>query len=308
MAVARARPRLPLPLPERYGDAMRAHRLRREIVATRLTNRLVDRGGIGYVLRLHDETGAPADVVARASVIASEVFELDDLWDEAEALEDEVASDQLAEVRLEARRLEVRATRWLLLNRPRPLDVAAAVEEFGEGVRTVAGMLPALLHGAGRETFEERVAAWISHGVPDALARRAAGLTPLAAALDVADAAKATGAPIGRAAGVYGMLGERLSLDWLHEIVTARGRNNRWEVQARTSLRDDLYLVRRVLTEKVLRSGAGDEPEQLVESWLDARADAVGRYRELLADVRAAGARDPAAQAVAVREVSALAG
>jgi glutamate dehydrogenase len=298
----------PSPLPERFGDAMRAHRLRREIVATRLTNRLVDRGGIGYVLRLHDETGAPPAVVARASAVASEVFALDELWDEAEALEDEVADERLAEVRLEARTLEVRATRWLLLNRPRPLDVAATVEEFGEGVRTVAGMLPALLHGAARETFEERVAAWVSHGVPEALARRAAGLTPMAAAFDVADAAKATGAPIGRAAGVYGILGERLSLDWLHEIVTARGRNNRWEIQARTSLREDLYLVRRVLTEQVLRSGEEDDPDELVDAWLAARTEAVGRYRELLADVRGAGARDPAAQAVAVREVSALAG
>jgi glutamate dehydrogenase len=144
--------------------------------------------------------------------------------------------------------------------------------------------------------------------VPAALARRAAGLEPLAAALDVADAASTTGTPIEQAAGVHALLGERLSLDWLHEIVTARGRGNRWEVRARTSLRDDLYAVRRELTEQVLRSGDAGDPEQLVEDWLDARGDAVERYRELLADVRAGGARDPAAQAVAVREVAALAG
>ncbi len=135
------------------------------------------------------------------------------------------------------------------------------VEALGEDVRTVSGMLPALLHGAGREAFEERVAAWTSQGLPEALARRAAGLQPLAAALDVADVAAATGSPIGRAAGVYGLLGERLSLDWLYEIVTARGRNNRWEVQARTSLRDDLYVVRRTLTERVLREADGDDPD-----------------------------------------------
>ncbi len=106
---------------------------------------------------------------------------------------------------------------------------------------------------------------------------------------------------------MYGLLGERLSLDWLYEIVTARGRNNRWEVQARTSLRDDLYVVRRTLTERVLREADGDDPAELVDAWLDARGEAVARVRELLADVRADGARDPAAQAVAVREVSALA-
>jgi glutamate dehydrogenase len=287
---------------------MHEHRLWREIIATRLTNRLIDRGGISFTLKLHDETGAKVEVIARAAAAAAEVFALDAIWDTVEELEDDVPAAALAEVLLAVRGLLVRATRWLLVNRPVPLDVAATVEEFGEPVAAIAEMLPALLHGAARDTFEEQAASWTARDVPDALARRAAGLEPLAAALDVADAAADTGAPIGRAAGVHALLGERLSLDWLQEIVTARGRNNRWEIQARTSLRDDLYAVRRVLTEQVLRSGGAEDPEKLVESWLAERAAAVARYRELLADVRSGGARDPAAQAVAVREVSVLAG
>ena len=106
---------------------------------------------------------------------------------------------------------------------------------------------------------------------------------------------------------MYELLGEELSLDWLHDIVTARGRNNRWEMQARTSLREDLYAVRRTLTEQVLRSGGADDPRELVDGWIAQRGEAVERYRELVTDVRAAAARDPSAQAVVVREVSALA-
>ena len=74
----------PSPLPERYGDAMRAHRLRREIIATRLTNRLVDRGGIGYALRLHDATArrwttSPGRPPSRGG------HAIDALWDDVEA-------------------------------------------------------------------------------------------------------------------------------------------------------------------------------------------------------------------------------
>ena len=95
----------PAPLPERYGDAMRAHRLRREIIATRLTNRLVDRGGIGHALRLHDAVGAPVDDIARATAIAWEVHAIDALWDDVEAVADEVPAAVLADVLLEAQRL-----------------------------------------------------------------------------------------------------------------------------------------------------------------------------------------------------------
>ena len=297
----------PSPLPERYGDAMRAHRLRSEIIATRLTNRLVDRGGIGYALRLHDADGRAGGRHRPGDRIAWEVHAIDALWDDVEAARGRGPRGRLAEVLLEAQRLATRATRWLLLNRPRPLDVAPAVEALGEDVRTVSGMLPALLHGAGREAFEERVAAWTSQGLPEALARRGAGLQPLAAALDVADVAAATASPIGWRRACTGCSASGCHSTGSTRSSRARGRNNRWEVQARTSLRDDLYVVRRTLTERVLREGEGDDPAELVDAWLAARAEAVARVRELLADVRAAGARDPAAQAVAVREVSALA-
>ena len=64
----------PAPLPERFGDVMRRHRLRREIVATRVTNDLIDRAGTTFVFRLREDTGAsPADI-ARASIVAREVF------------------------------------------------------------------------------------------------------------------------------------------------------------------------------------------------------------------------------------------
>jgi glutamate dehydrogenase len=48
----------PDPLPQRFGDAMRRHRLRREIIATRVTNDVVDRAGTTFVFRLREDTGA----------------------------------------------------------------------------------------------------------------------------------------------------------------------------------------------------------------------------------------------------------
>ena len=77
----------PAPLPERFGDEIAAHRLRREIVATRVTNDLVDRAGTTFVFRLREDTGAsPADI-ARASLVARDVFDVRSLWAEIEALD-----------------------------------------------------------------------------------------------------------------------------------------------------------------------------------------------------------------------------
>ena len=43
---------------ERFPDALEHHRLRREIIATQLTNSMINRGGPSLVVRIADQTGA----------------------------------------------------------------------------------------------------------------------------------------------------------------------------------------------------------------------------------------------------------
>src|SRR5690606_33268575 len=66
----------PTPLRERFADRMVDHPLRREIVTTALVNEAVNRGGISFVYRAVEETGAAPEDVLRAYVIAREVFGL----------------------------------------------------------------------------------------------------------------------------------------------------------------------------------------------------------------------------------------
>src|SRR5215207_4935017 len=175
----------PAPLPERFADRLERHRLRREIIATRVTNGIVDRAGITFVFRLQEDTGAAAADIARAYVVARHVFDMRGLWAAVEALDLEVAASTQIAMLLEARRLVERATRWLLRSRPPPLDIGSEIERFADGANAVAEALPGVLVDAEREEFEARMAALVDEGVPPALAGRVARLGDLFAALDV---------------------------------------------------------------------------------------------------------------------------
>ena len=70
----------PPPIPERFGEQMRAHRLGRQIVATQVVNNVLHGGGTTFAFRLHEETGAPASQIARAYACAREIFEMRPLW------------------------------------------------------------------------------------------------------------------------------------------------------------------------------------------------------------------------------------
>jgi glutamate dehydrogenase len=295
----------PAPLPERFTDRLEKHRLRREIIATRVTNGIVDRAGITFVFRLQEDTGAtPADI-ARAYAIASDVFGMRRLWADVEALDLEIDAAVQIEMLLEARRLVERATRWLLRSRPRPLDIGAEIERFAAGAASVGEALPDVLVGAEREEIEERVAKLAEQGVPDDLAHRVACLSHRFAALDIVGVTGATSVEIDEVAALHFLVGGRLHFHWLRDQIATLPRENRWQAMARAALRDDLFSLHAELTADVLR-GAGTEladAEARLDGWIEGNRPLVERCLGILGDIRAGGAYDLTTLPVALREL-----
>jgi glutamate dehydrogenase len=297
----------PDPLPERFGERMQEHRLRREIIATRVTNDLVDRAGTTFVFRLHEDTGAPAADIARAYAVARDVFAVRGLWSEVEALDLRVEAGTQIAMLLESRRLVERATRWLLRTRHQPLATAAEVDRFAAGARAVGAALPGILVPAEREQWEARVAELAAEGVPEPLAGRVATLGALFSALDVVEVATATERSVDEVAALHFLVGGRLHLHWLRDRIAGLPRDNRWQAMARAALRDDLFSLHAELTADVLRPGgpAADESDAAarLDAWIEANRPAVDRCLEILGEIRTGATYDLTTLPVALREV-----
>jgi glutamate dehydrogenase len=291
-------------LTERFRDRMAGHRLRRELIATYVTNSLVNRAGITFPFRLIEETGAEAADVARAYTVAREVFDLRALWTAVEELDSTLAADVQLAMLLEGRKLVERATRWLLRSRPRPLDIASEIEYFAPGAALLSERLLDVLVGPDRTALEHAVAGYVRAGAPEELAARVAGLGAMFSVFDIVEVAAAIGAPLGDVAEVYHSLGARLELQWLREEITALPRDNRWQTLARAALRDELYNVHSLLTREALRAGPPEaEPRQRVEAWHAASQAGVDRTLQVVADIRMGGLSSLETLSVALREV-----
>jgi glutamate dehydrogenase len=297
----------PAPLPERFGDRMREHRLRREIIATRVTNDLVDRAGTTLIFRLNEDTGAPASDIARAYAVARDVFEVRALWSEVEALDLRVDAATQISMLLESRRLVERATRWLLRSRHRPLVIADEVGHFAPGAQTLAAALPDVLIASEREQWEARVHELAAEGVPEELAGRVAKLGALFSALDIVEVATATERSVDEVATLHFLLGGRIQLHWLRDRIAALPRENRWQAMARAALRDDLFALHAALTGDVLRPGtdaaAAPNAAAQLNGWIDASRQDVDHCLEILGEIRTGGMFDLTTLPVALREV-----
>ena len=230
-------------------------------------------------------------------------------WAQIRSLDGLVPTALQIELFLEVRRVVERASRWLLRNRPHPLDVAGdrrvLLAGGPEARRAAAGAADrGRRAGAGRDAS---VVGWM-RGCRRQLASRAAALPATLAALDITQVADAARCPLAHAAAVHFELGAQLRLDWLRQRILELPREDRWEALARGALRDTLHTVHASLAADVLATGeSGTSGQDQVRRWLGRTEATTNRCVRILDEVAGTGRADLATLTVAVREIGALA-
>ena len=297
----------PTPLRERFCAPIQQHRLKRELIATFVTNRLVNRMGATFVFRMQEEQGASVAQVARAYLAIWDIFVLRTLGTAVVQLDTRVAADIQARMMLAAIRLIERGTLWLLSRYPGVIDITATIDRYQAGARTLAECLTAILSPEQMQALTADAVPLIEAGVPEALAQQVARLDHLYSALDVVDIASETGVPVERAASTYLALDARLELEWLRDQIAKLPADDRWRVRARAALDDAVYAHQRTLSSEILRARPdGKEPQRLLDEWSARTNGAVDRYLRTLSDLKASAGLDIAMLSVAVKEIHEL--
>ncbi|MEV0244382.1 NAD-glutamate dehydrogenase [Streptomyces sp. NPDC050674] len=297
----------PTKLREQFPEHLVSHPLRREITTTVLVNDTVNTGGTTYLHRLREETGASLEEIVRAQTAARAIFRQYPVWDAVESLDNKVEAEVQTRIRLHSRRLVERGTRWLLNNRPQPLQLAETVDFFADRVEQVWGQLPKLLRGADLEWYQKIYDELTGAGVPEDLATRVAGFSSAFPTLDIVSIADRMGREPLDVAEVYYDLADRLRITQLMDRIIELPRSDRWQSMARAAIREDLYAAHAALTADVLAVGdSTSTPEQRYKAWEQKNAAILGRARSTLEEIQSSDAFDLANLSVAMRTMRTL--
>ncbi|WP_290651252.1 NAD-glutamate dehydrogenase [Aquisalimonas sp.] len=283
----------PTALQKKHRDYMPDHRLRREIIATQVTNDMLNRMGAGFLFRLADMTGVPAGDVARAYFAARHIYDLERLWNALDAQDNRISAALQQDFRQEILALAERTALWLLHHLPDSLSSPEASDRLAGIIQSLGETLDTVLPAPDQQALEERTAELTGQSVPDDLARRIARLPTLGAALDISQIAEDTGSTPERAAAIYFQLARALELRWLDGAVRGLTAGSPWEERCRAGLEDDFTLYLRLLATSVLRDDDPQlPPEAQVASWETAMSGPVARLRQTMADIRSGGEPD----------------
>jgi glutamate dehydrogenase len=285
---------------DRLGAQIATHPLRREIIATVVTNDVVNRARMAFVHDMRARTGRSAPEIARAYLIVREVFGLRDLWGEIETLDDKVAAQVQIEMLLEIGELVERAASWLLYRKR--LELGREIGRFAPSARSLAASLFELLPAPERALVAARHRRLTEAGVPEGLATRVAGAAFIAAALDIAELAERSHQPLDRAARVYYGVGAQFALDEMKIAARRLRAETPWQKQAVEATIDDLLGLQAELADRILSSDNAAQPDPLA-AWSAAHETELRPMEPLTRELRAATTPDLAMLVVASRQL-----
>lgn len=298
----------PAKLSEHYASALPKHRLKREIICTVVTNSLVNRMGNAFAHRLNDELGNSFDDMARAYTIARDLFQVRELWDAIEGLDNKVPAPVQIKMMLETRRLIKHLTLWLINSKQSLNDIRRLIDRYQPEVTLLRDNINDYLCSSEQELLKEKLSYYSEHQVPEDIARRIIVLKALYAAPDITWLKEQTGGDANQLAQIYFSLAENLQITWVRRQIDTLKAETRWHALARNALRDDLYQRHRDLCAKVADKldFKAPIPEQL-DHWIDRHRVQTAYLGDLIKEVKSSHQADYMSLSVILRQIGRLA-
>ena len=287
----------------KYAKDIAQHQLSREIIATSVTNTIINRTGSPFVMGMAERTGRDPVAVTRAYLLAREAFGLNEVWAAIEALDTKVPTQAQTQMFLLIQALLVDAVNWFLTQIEEPRQLAPVMVSYAKGVDQLMGWLK-------NQPVDERAAklaaGLAAQGVPASLAKRISLMPSLATALDLTRLVE-QGSDFAAATEAYFAVGQRLGLDWLAEQARGLVTQTPWQREAVRVILDDFAAVQRRLTATIVMAGKRGKAKTAagagLAGWLDKNAERLERFDALLMEWRALGALDIAMLTLASRQL-----
>jgi len=277
-----------------FETALQSHRLRREIIISRLTNLIIDVCGPLFTLRLQEQTQGTVDQIAKSFVVAYETLNIAELRADIAALDNKVDAQAQGRLNNEIANVLQRVVAWLVRHNETG-SIADGVEKRSQLSGLIDSTWLELLSSYDQMRAEKRIKSYIKLGVSKDLATDVALLKSRASAFDVMSLAEATGWSPQRAAELFYDVGGRFKIDRIRSALLNSKSNSHWERLAMRHLQEDFFKAQARFSQSVALYAAdkeysADEPvRSLIADWVRAEIPQMKTYEEAVSTMSRAG-------------------
>ena len=287
-----------------FEAAMRGHRLRREIIATVLANRIVDIGGITFMDRVRESAIADTGAIVKAYAAARKIFELDKAIEKINAQDLKIPAALQYKMMLEVQNVIRRQTYWLARRTPHASigvndQVTDMINSYGPEIAQLKPVIDNVVSPYEYSRIEALAQEFINEGAPKDLAHEIANLRVMISSTDIVDIAKNSGAPLLGAARIYHAIGAEIGFDEMRHAAGMVTGQDHWDKVATRRIIEDFMGEQAQLTGKIIdfaktKGAIPDKADKkwsdsIVKQWFEINSLEASRATTAIKDLKAAG-------------------
>ncbi|WP_040489965.1 NAD-glutamate dehydrogenase [Fulvimarina pelagi] len=261
----------PGPMRRDFARDIESHRLKREIVATILSNELANRCGPTFLTVIREATGASPSRIVRSFVASHDGLNVAALTDRIDALDTKIDGELQNDLYEAVAAFLRRSTRWFVRNETFSSGLTGVVVECRNALEQLKPKLLDLASDASRADTKASAEAWAANGVPQDLSEDLAALPLVALVPDIASVSRETSKPPEAVMATYFGMTERFEIGRLESAIFGIEAADYYEILALDRSGSQIAEARRKLTETALKSyGDADNP---VTAWSEDQGD-----------------------------------
>jgi glutamate dehydrogenase len=279
---------------KKFGEALFEHRLRREIVSTMITNKLVEQTGTTYLLSEGKALGVPLVTVAKSYLLADAFLGGDELRSQLYGLDNKVKAGVQYDALLELEDTVFSVNRSLLSRRDLKFLSFENVAKRQTAIQVLLDGLAERLPEATAKELEGRITQLTKvDKMPAALAKRIAYLPFMRDVLRFIRVSEEAKLDLLDVAQAYYQVGAELRFDWIQSQARKVAGRNEWDVQFLNRLAADLFLLQGDISQAVIRGRTdGEAIGAATRRYFDGLKDKVQDLHRDLERLAAAGVQN----------------
>lgn len=281
----------PEDMQEKFCSEIKSHPLRREIIATVITNNMLNRTSCFYTHLTSEEMGTGIANVTKAYIITSHLFDTESLWKEISGLDGKVNIEIQIELFTLLLRFICRSSSWLLRNiNLTDKTINQLINQFKTGVKEISEDLKKILRGSAKTDFIQLHKKYIDHGVNNELSTRIALLNTLSSVYNMVHVATESKHSVLVIADMYLDVGQRLNYEWLKSSLDKIDSTNDWQRLSVKVYKDELMDLHRLIIANII-AGHGANHSAVID-WFEDRKEKIARYINLIEEIKRAESFD----------------
>lgn len=276
----------PKDLGKRFILSQVDHPLKKQIIATVVTNLVMDQAGMTLVPEMAAFTGAEWPDVVQAYLLADEVLQGAAFRSDIYALVDKVPAELQYRLLKGLEALLADMVRWLLLNRKQEARGFDTLESWRGALEDYRKRLPMLIGKEAATALTQMTKDLINAGMGKNSGELAAQAPHLFGFLGVHDLVQRGGIDLEAAYALGRQVDDIFRFSWLEATLTGVHITNPWQKQFMDRLVANLALARQTKLGDIVEIGKkGGEPSAWIESYLKSRDSAFKKYQGTLSRV-----------------------